>query len=207
MKRSVWITFLVAEALLYCSFLFLDLQTSIDTKWLKFSSILLIAVMSFWSDNKTISAALCLTATADVFLLVLNHWYGVGILLFFSVQLLYAFHLHSGKLLRIQFILMIASIIITLITKHIELFALGYITVFLLNLFRAASHIVQTRNRQAVLFFLGLLLFFCCDLCVGYYNIGFGSLWAFSRVAMWGFYLPGQVLILLSAFVQKGDPS
>ena len=207
MKRSAWIAFLVAEAILYCSFLFLDLQTETDTKWLKFFTILLISVVSFWSGDKIIHAALCLTAAADVFLLVLDQWYGIGIFLFFIVQLLYSVHLRSKTILRFQIVLITASFIITLLTKQIELFAIGYITVFLLNLIHAASYAAQLKGRQSALFFLGLLLFFCCDLCVGYYNIGSGSVWAFARVAMWGFYLPGQILILLSAFSNQGETS
>ena len=207
MKRFAWIAFLAAEALLYCTFLFLDLQTGADTKWLKFSALLLVAIASLWSGDIIISAALCLTAAADIFLLMLNQWYGLGIFFFFIVQLLYSIHLHSGKVLHMQIVLMILSTIIALITQQIEVFAIGYITVFLLNLIHAASHAAQLRSNQSVLFFLGLLLFFCCDLCVGYYNIGSGAFWAFARVAMWGFYLPGQVLILLSAISQQGDPS
>ena len=72
MKRSAWIAFLTAETLLYLSFLFLDLRTGADTKWLKFASILMVALMSFQLNDKIVTAALCLTALADVFLLVLD---------------------------------------------------------------------------------------------------------------------------------------
>ena len=36
------------------------------------------------------------------------------------------------------------------------------------------------------------------------YNIGAGVLHSFARVAMWGFYLPGQILILLSNWKAGG---
>lgn len=42
----------------------------------------------------------------------------------------------------------------------------------------------------------GLLLFIGCDLCVGCWNMGL--LGDFARVGMWLFYLPSQVLIVLS---------
>lgn len=55
-------------------------------------------------------------------------------------------------------------------------------------------------------FSAGLVLFVCCDLCVGLQNLSaFPSrvrarrLFAFARVGMWLFYLPSQVLITLSA--------
>lgn len=42
----------------------------------------------------------------------------------------------------------------------------------------------------------GLLLFVGCDVCVGAWNLGLFE--DFSRVGMWFFYLPSQVLITLS---------
>ena len=205
MKRSAWIAFLTAETLLYLSFLFLDLRTGADTKWLKFASILMVALMSFQLNDKIVTAALCLTALADVFLLVLDQWYIVGLLLFCIVQLLYSLHLHSQKMLSMQIVLLIFSAILVLAYRRMEPLAVGYITVFLLNLFHAASFAIRAKGRQTILFAFGLLLFFCCDLCVGYYNIGEGALWEFSRIAMWGFYLPGQVMILLSAVINEGE--
>ena len=205
MKRSSWVAFLIVETFLYISFLHLDMQTEADTKWLKFTSILLVAFMSFQTHNKFVAAALCLSAAADIFLLVLNQWYVAGLLLFFIVQLLYSLHLHSKKIICVQIILLIFFAILSLIRQQIEPLAVGYIIVFLLNLLHSASDTMRVKNRQASLFALGLLLFYCCDLCVGYYNIGTRPLWEFSRIAMWAFYLPGQVLILLSAVLNKGE--
>lgn len=205
MKRSAWIAFLTVETLLFLSFLFLDLRTGVDTKWLKFASILLVALMSFQLNDKIVTSALCLTASADVFLLVLDRWYVVGLLLFYVVQLLYSLHLHSKKMLSMQTILLVFSGLLALLYRRMEPLAVGYITVFLLNLFHAASFAMRAKGRQTFLFAFGLLLFFFCDLCVGYYNIGKGALWEFSRIAMWGFYLPGQVLILLSAVTNEGE--
>ena len=205
MRRSMLAAFLIIEALLYGSFLFLDLQTDVDTTWLKFVSILIIAVMSMLAKNKVFTAALCLTAAADVFLLVLNRWYILGIFIFIVVQLLYSISLDSRKTFYCQLILIFASVTLLLITQNIDALAIGYIMVFLINLLRAGLQYWQKRDKQALLFFSGLLLFFCCDLCVGYYQIGSGSLWHFARIAMWGFYLPGQILILLSDLLFQGD--
>ncbi|MBR0397615.1 MAG: hypothetical protein IJI10_05020 [Eubacterium sp.] len=204
MKRSAWMAFLIAEALLYGSFLLLDLLTDADTKWLKYASILLAAIISLHLDDKIISAALCFAAAGDIFLLVLDQWYGIGILLFFIVQLMYSLHLHARKILCIQSILIFSAVLLALVVRRIELLAAGYILIFLLNLICGTFRAAKERTGPSILFFLGMLLFFCCDLCVGYYNIGTGALRAFARVAMWGFYLPGQMLILLSAS-NKGD--
>ena len=56
------------------------------------------------------------------------------------------------------------------------------------------------------LFVLGLVLFFCCDLCVGVHNapgLFPAGLTAFARVGMWLFYLPAQVLITLSGLPEE----
>ena len=63
-------------------------------------------------------------------------------------------------------------------------------------------HRVPKRN---ILFFIGLILFLCCDLCVGLFNfseVGITLPAALEKViapAMWLFYLPSQVLITISA--------
>ena len=47
----------------------------------------------------------------------------------------------------------------------------------------------------------GLWLFLLCDVCVGVHNqpeLFPGWLAAFAQVGMWLFYLPGQVLLVLS---------
>ena len=196
MKRSVLIPFLIAETLLYVSFLFMDIHTNIDTKWLKFASILLIALMSLQASEKIFTAALCLTAAGDVFLLVLDRWYAIGVSLFIVVQLLYSLHLNDRLIQSIQIALAITSAFLALITNRIEMLVLAYILIFILNLLQTGYQTMKHKTTQIVLFFFGLLLFFFCDLCVGYYQIGSGPLWSFARVAMWLFYLPGQVLIL-----------
>jgi TRAP-type C4-dicarboxylate transport system permease small subunit len=51
------------------------------------------------------------------------------------------------------------------------------------------------------MFAWGLVLFLCCDLCVGVFNqsaLFSDALYAAAKFGMWLFYLPGQVLIALS---------
>lgn len=56
------------------------------------------------------------------------------------------------------------------------------------------------------LFAIGLVLFILCDLCVGAYNLAlyFDYTLNFAQVGMWFFYLPSQVLIVLSQETEKG---
>lgn len=198
MKRTFKTTFLLTEALLYIAFLSMDHMTDVETKWIKFASILLIAAFSFLAKRHLLNAALCLTAAADVFLLLLDHWYGIGIFLFILVQLLYSLHLRSRKLIYLQITLLLIAAALLYPYGITEALAVGYISIFLVNLIHAGVCAHQSKASSNLLFFFGLFLFFCCDLCVGYYNIGSGALRAFAGAAMWAFYLPGQVLILLS---------
>ena len=207
MRRTTQILFLTTEALLYCAFLWLDVFTNADTKWLKFSAILLIALVGFRSEHREITVALCLTAAADVFLLVLDRWYHVGILLFIIVQLLYAISMKARKTILFQLVIVLITAVLYFITGKTETLACGYISAFLCNLIHAGIKAASVKEGKTLLFFIGLTLFFCCDLCVGYYNIGAGPLRGFCSVAMWGFYLPGQVLILLSSIIKQGDNS
>ena len=205
MKRSTRIVFLTIEALLYAAFLLMDLLTDADTRWLKFAAILLVALASLLSDNRLFTTALCLTAAADVFLLVLDRCYEVGLLLFVTVQLLYSFHLKSKRFLAVQIALTLISVMIGGITLRIEGLAAGYIAVFTVNLLHAGFLLARQKSKHLLLFFTGLVLFFCCDLCVGYFNLGTGPFYSFARIAMWGFYLPGQILILLYSLDNQGD--
>lgn len=56
-------------------------------------------------------------------------------------------------------------------------------------------------SKSLALFAWGLSLFVCCDVCVGLWNLSVPlppALLEFARVGMWLFYLPSQVLIVLS---------
>lgn len=194
MRAGVWKGFLTLEAMLYLSFLTMDMIPLGDTAVPKYLSIFLVALMGvLFVKERRITIALCLTAAADVFLLLLGKYYTVGICLFFCVQLCYALVLDGGKGLPIRLLLSAAVGICAVRVGVLEGIAAGYLTLFFCNLLRAGAAV-----KRNPLFFLGLLLFFCCDLCVGYYNIGSGPMWEFCRIAMWGFYLPGQILILYS---------
>ncbi len=90
--------FLGAETCLYIAFLYCDLTG----RWaagtaLKYAAILLCLLLSLDNrsrkDGRLVSLALALTALADLFLLVLNQNYALGVALFCPVQLIYALRL------------------------------------------------------------------------------------------------------------------
>ena len=206
MKRSAWAGFLMIELLLYITFLSLDISSIINTNWLKFASILLVALTSLMAYRKTITTALWLTAAADVFLLPLDCCYPIGISLFFLVQMIYSVHLHSNRGLAAQILVFITAVILNGKTDQIAYLAIGYFIAFIINLIHAGATAHREKTKSSRLFIAGLLLFFCCDICVGCYNVCTGAIWSFARVAMWAFYLPGQILILWSAISIQGEP-
>ena len=202
MDSGGWKRFLTVECLLYLSFLGMDLTGFGETTALKYLSILLIAGMALphlrAARPRAVAIALVFTALADLFLLVLDRWYAAGILLVWLVQLCYAYRLDGKTGLMFRGLAALAASALLYRSGSIPALAAGYIAMFFVNLLRAAAAARRSRRRSDRLLALGLALFFCCDLCVGYFHIGEGPLWEFARVAMWGFYLPGQVLILAS---------
>ena len=80
--------------------------------------------------------------------------------------------------------------------------ALLYFVNLICNTARAAS--LRPTDRRDRRFAAGLALLLCCDLCIGAFHLGLFS--GFTRIGMWLFYLPSQVLVVLSA-EPKGDHS
>lgn len=210
MKRPAARCFLMLEGVLYTLFLAGDLLRAYDTTWLKFAAIALIAAAGFLAgdgrENRLTTAALVLTLAADVFLLVLDAHYAVGIALFLAVQLFYTLRLAScsGAVpWRAVLVRAVPALVagVTMVRYGAALPA-AYIVWFLINLADSVRLAFFRMERCSVYFAVGLALFFCCDLCVGMYNLDCSllPLWlsGFVWVAMWGFYLPGQVLILAS---------
>ena len=211
---SVWI-FLALEAGLYAAFLRRDLQPgSGSTTLLKYGAIVLCLAFSCWwsarGGERLVSAALALTAGADAFLLVLNRWYAAGVLLFCGVQGLYClriFRENGGKSwwgLRLGLFLAAVPLLdrLGLLTPLNALAAL-YFTTFLCSVLQSLT----PPGRRFRLFSAGLVLFLCCDVCVGIWNVPWllsrGAV-EFARVGMWLFYLPAQVLITLSGLPEQG---
>ena len=214
--------FLVTEAALYAAFLVLDLIGALPalSTGLKFASILLVLLAGLTAvrtqDGKIVAAALALTAAADVFLLLLDQNYMLGVSLFLAVQILYTIRLSAltaqSAVLHLTARGMLAGFAAYFLREHfgrLELLAAAYIVWFFMNLAHSAAAAFQTRSGSCVRFAAGLALFFLCDLCVGIHNLPQNALSAFADVAMWAFYLPGQVLIALSAdcFGGKNDES
>ena len=201
---------IVTETILYLSFLGMDIFGIGNSTPIKFASILLLTLSVLDFREKTVSLALILTLTADVFLLVLDRWYAAGVFCFILVQIFYAARLQKESGSSLLSFLLPAAAGLLVYTSYgfglTEALAAAYITLFAVNLVRACLLAKRTGNRKWILFAAGLALFFCCDLCVGLHNMpgtGGPALQRFAALAMWAFYLPGQVLIRTSAYTEK----
>lgn len=217
-RRWSTAVFLLAEGALYLAFLFCDLWVpGADTAWLKYTGIALCLLMALLGacrgGDRLTALALALTLGADTFLLLLDRWYVGGMALFYAVQVVYLFRLVNAGQDRPMLLGRAAlSAVLLLALLRLELFtpasAVGalYLSHFIFNLAQSLS----LRGTGGKLFSWGLLLYFCCDLCVGIYNapqLFPRPLFQFAQVGMWLFYLPGQVLITLSAqFPVQGEP-
>ncbi len=206
MKNRIRGGFLAAEAVLYLSFLAFDLL-SVHTQWsvwIKFISISLAAAAGLAVRERYVTPALVLTACADVFLLLLGRDYLVGIGLFLLVQALYTLRLvwpdgNVRAALAVRAVPAAAAALLCARSGAVECAAAAYIVWFAINLLHAIRKAHVTRERKPIRFAVGMALFFCCDLCVGLHNLPQNALSGFAAIAMWAFYLPGQILILSSA--------
>ena len=213
MGRRAALLFLVLEGAVYAAFLAMDLAGLGGLSiWPKYAGVLLCVVFAcLWAargGDRLVPPALALTALADLFLLVLNRHYGVGVAIFLAVQTLYLIRLRrdgadSAPWLRAGLALILALAVYGLgLLSPLNLLVCLYFSQLLSNTCLAWT--VKGRSRR--LFALGLTLFVGCDVCVGLFNLSVlvpDALYQFARVGMWLFYLPSQVLIALSAYPRK----
>ncbi|WP_297213651.1 lysoplasmalogenase family protein [uncultured Flavonifractor sp.] len=214
--RRELLPFLAAQGVLYAAFLWLDLFRP-GSGWdvpLKYLSILLcfcrLVRLPQNADGRLTRAALAFTLLADLFLLVLNRWYGAGVAAFCVVQALYLARIHraGGRPLALRLALR-GALAGLLLAAGAGLGALNGLTALTLLYFSqlAANALASlSLGRRGRSFAAGLFLFVGCDLCVGLCNLSpllpgapVLVLLPFARVGMWLFYLPSQVLLTLSA--------
>lgn len=203
-KRCVKV-FIAVETLLYLAFMQLDISGVGSSKWIKFASIALClafsAFLSVRGGDRIVTAAMGFTLAADVFLLLLDADYAVGVALFCAVQALYFVRIYRANGRRaalaarlVLFLASVAALRLLELISPLNLLAAAYFATFLCNA-------VQSLRIKNVLFSLGIILFLFCDVCVGVHNVqGVFPAWlsGFADIGMWMFYLPGQVLITLS---------
>ena len=196
--------------------------------WISFSSILLVFVFSLCltCKNKNViltEVALLTTSMADLFLIIIQPRQQLIAMIFFSItQICYFIRLlinstsKKEKIIHIsiRFILTVIVFAVTAIvlkekTDALSMVSMFYFTNLILNVIFAFVQI-----KKSILFPIGLLCFMICDIFIGLqcaigvyidvpennilYQIAFSPFnWA------WLFYVPAQVLIVLSLILNN----
>ena len=202
--------FVALEAALYLLFLALD-AFSTGGDGVKYLTIVVCLLAAAWSAQHGGSClmawAMVFTLAADTFLLLLDRWYGAGIVLFCVVQGLYLARIRRacGRTLWVLRAGLVAAAWVLLsalgMGTVLNLLAALYFVNFLVNAFQSLT------LRSERLFAAGLWLFLLCDVCVGLRNQPslLPGLAGAAQVGMWLFYLPGQVLLVLSGFPKRRE--
>ena len=223
--KKFWIllpTFLVAELCLWCLILFGEHEGT-ELSVFCFSSIVLAFVFALCFIKRKAEillpcGGLLFTVCADSCLVLpqnLQYTHQVAGMSFFSVtQLIYFAYLFiktENKTLRITHsIARAASVVIAEIAMLIVLKtnadALSALSVFYIANLAVSIVFAYMQGKKGLLFAIGLTLFICCDLFVGfsaaigeYIHIAESS-WLYKLVYsdfnfIWFFYLPSQVCI------------
>ncbi len=214
--------FIAVEIIIYITFNILSAVLPDDPIYAKYAGVLLClaasgAAIYFYKHSKDsiiVTCAMVATAISDLFILVLDDYYEVGLITFLITQSLYLYRLYAGRYKKIWITLVAraavaAALLITLGVLTGLNFLLVEVAIYIVmlagNLADAVFICVRKgRTLNGMLFAVGLFLFLCCDICVGFHNgsmVGISLTEAQANVIqylIWIFYLPSQVLIACS---------
>ena len=203
--------FVGLETALYLLFLALD-AFSAGGDGVKYLTIVVCLLAAVWSarhgGSRLMAWAMAFTLAADTFLLLLDRWYGAGIVLFCVVQGLYLARIRRacGRTLWALRTGLVPAAWVLLnalgMGTALNLLAALYFVNFLVN----ACQSLTLRSER--LFAAGLWLFLLCDVCVGLRNQPslLPGLAGAAQAGMWLFYLPGQVLLVRGFYTVQIGP-
>lgn len=225
MNNTRW--FILWECMIYITFNILDIRfdtpsmmrVSVALKLLSIASCLIFLIGSAHEnpenkDARLMVIVMSLTLASDVILL-LTRQFALGLVLFVCVQVLYSIRIQKRFIMGRVFIqgaVFIACLLFFMLKmpqrfNYALMLSLGafYALMFLLNIFKVMTIKFQT-DYDKRLFAVGLVLYALCDINVAIYNFPsffesnfiLSQIYAYSGLAMWLFYLPGQVALTLS---------
>ena len=210
MKKIATYCFFAIEAVLFCIFVSMDIMSIPHSNYVKFAAIALVGAFSLFAgkekDNRIVTAALLFTVAADVCLVLLGKYFW-GVPMFAIVQVCYAtrFSFLSGKplvgeiLKRTVPAVILGGIVAYFVDPKIGL-TVFYAWCFGVNFVHGFELQILKPSKRHLVFCIGLVMFACCDLCVGITNLSpsFMSeqMIRNASIATWIFYLPSQILIL-----------
>lgn len=222
------ISFLFLSVVLYVGFTLCDIfdyQYPLSNH-LKFMAIVLCLIICLVyrfsypanTDAHIMPYIFIFTVIADIFLLFTQEFI-YGVISFCIVQLLHLYRIHkitkvSKYHLPLRVILSIV-ILFCLSRTSVSVDALLCVTVFYFINFCANIALlvymtikkITSSEIKVTMYLVGMILFILCDVSVGVFNLtsyitihsqAFVVIKTIAAFGMWGFYLPGQMLIALS---------
>lgn len=214
----VFSAFVLIETVIYIVFEIFDFAYAENLIYLKYAGILTCLAFAaagiyfYGKDGVVVTAALLFTAISDVFILVLNTYYEVGITTFIIVQLIHLarIYLINGKKpwisigVRLGVVAVLLGVLggLGMLNSAVVVLAAIYFPQLFINAVESAF-LIKIDKRYALLF-VGLVLFTVCDICVGFDNMSAlglkipTDLQNFMHYTIWTVYLPAQVCIVLS---------
>ncbi len=222
-KTIVLAAFVLVETVIYIVYNILSANQPKDPIELKYAGILLCLAVStvmvyFNRDADSVIAvgAMVFTAISDLFILVLDDYFEIGLATFIVAHSLYMYRLYYGRVKKIWITIAVRAVVAAILIGVCGgLFGVNLLIVeagiYIVLLFGncVESLIMCNRGLKNVLFAIGLMLFLGCDICVGFKH---GSMvgvelsekvYNFVVYMIWVFYLPSQVLITC-ALTRKG---
>lgn len=157
------------------------------------------------------------TLAADVFLLILQRDYLIGVILFFIAQNLHFLRFvfveeHERKVCLIalgyRLALMGVGLLVALILQYrdvLSLVAIVYFACLVCNFVDALSSAIRRRYCSMWVLAIGFLLFIGCDVMVGLNAIGDLSLRSVVYPYIWLFYTLAQGCIIGSGFLRHEE--
>lgn len=210
--------FVLTESIIYTVFQVYDFAYNENLIYLKYAGILTclavaaVGIYFYGKDGIVVTVALVFTAISDLFILVLNTYYEVGISTFIIVQLIHLtrIYLINGKKPWISLGVRLGVVAVGLavfgglgmLNSAVVVLAVIYFPQLFINAVESA--LLIKIDKKYILLFVGLALFTICDICVGFDNAGELGLNVsaefrnFVHYTIWTVYLPAQVCIVLS---------
>ncbi len=223
-KNVLFTAFIIVEAIIYVVYNIISATQPGDPIILKYSGILLCLAVSavtiyFNRDADAVitTAAMLFTAISDLFILVLDRHFEIGLATFIVAHSLYLYRLYHGRAKRIWLTVVVRAVVAGILigiccglfeAELLVIEACIYLVLLVGNSVEAL--IMCPRARKNILFAIGLMLFLGCDICVG---LKHGSMvgvhlsnhvYSFVVFMIWVFYLPSQVFIACS-LINKGQ--
>lgn len=221
-KNIILLAFICTEIVIYITFNILSATLPQDPIYLKYAGVLLCLAFAFAmnffikdKDTVILTVALVFTAISDLFILVLNKWYQIGLVTFIATQSVYLYRMYADRIKMIKFTLVVRALAAALLMAVMDIvmkdglnFMIAEVCIYIVMLVGNVvdAFLLVGKGAVNIVFAAGLLLFLGCDICVGLDNasmvvssLDLGSAARTVNFLIWVFYLPSQVLIACTA--------